>query len=726
MTEPLRPHVAKASARILDIAALADGGYAVLTAAGIDLFDAGLAPRGSIAGEHSGSVLVAVPGERFLVHGAGMSWLYEGRAGGALARVDLAGGMVRSVAVTERGFLAITTDNVLVDQAGARTAVVPAGCLDLGGTAWRGGAVVAGREGLAILGADGALLARSAEKLRYRPIALADALAAPGDEDVVVFDAAAQVIARIPRKVSDDALAAYRGGVLVTVHDEDTGKTEVGYWELADGAAIERWTIALDEQIQPPAVAGDRIVLASYEAGARILDGDGAELAHLKTAKLVQDVAAFSDGIALTVRDSPDALWWRPDAPLATLPHDVLPFVLRAVPAGLASSEDDILYLWRTDAQGPELAPIESNLPMNTPIVIAGTPVQIVARGRFALRGMTPAGRPWRIARDATWRPLTTRDEAARLLERLVHRTFDGPLPALPDGVPLDHVVATLGQLPLAQTIDLHGRAMFTASSLDPDLCRRSAWAREAFFGELGAALGTSPRVLRAAVKARKLKLEPPRPVPGYEYLGTFTTSGSLTVSDPSYVARKANPTTGVALSLKVAGHEGVWHVFVHAGAGADRDRTAELVTIHDDGFDVFATDRIGSIGVDSGTAGVFDAKCPRRDGDTPLEEGSFAALGALASTGYGDGVYPVFAGRLKGRAAKLRIPFLGGAPEVDRTVAKSTAAAKPYSASAKFALGETIEHVKFGTGSVIRVGSDGKIDVRFADATRTLVHAKK
>ncbi len=216
--------------------------------------------------------------------------------------------------------------------------------------------------------------------------------------------------------------------------------------------------------------------------------------------------------------------------------------------------------------------------------------------------------------------------------------------------------------------------------------------------------------------------------MPGYEYLGTFTTSGNMTVGDPCHAGKKVPAGVGFALSLKVAGHEGVWHVLVRAGAGAgaDRDRTAELVTIHDDGFDVFATDAIGSIGVDSGTAGVFDVKCPRRDGDAPLEEGSFAALGAIASTGYGDGLYPVFAGRLKGRVAKLRLPFLGGEPEVDRSVARPSAAPKPYSASARFALGDTVEHVKFGTGSVIRVGTDGKIDVRFADATRTLVHARK
>ncbi len=720
MTEPLRPHVANASRYILDVAALAGGGYAVLTGGGIELLDATLAPRGSIPAEHTDAVLVVLSGERFLVHGTSMSWLYEGAVGGALAKVELGERMVRSVAVTERGFLAITTNGVFVEHAGARRLVVHAGRVELGGTAWRGGAAVAGHEGLVLLGADGAIVAESAERLWKRPVALADAIAAPSHDDVVVFDAAAQVIARIPRRVSDHALVAFRGGVLVSVHDQDTDQTEVGYWELADGAAALRWSRTFAELMQSPVVAGDRIVLASYETGTWILDGDGEELAHLTTAKHVQEIAPFGDGIALSVRDSPDALWWRVDAPLASLPHDVHPSMLRAVPAGLVSSEDNHLYLWRTDVQGPELVPIEADLPMKTPIVIGGTPLQIVGAGRFVLRGVTLAGRSLGIPRGATWRPLTTRDEAARLLERLVQRAFDGPLPAS------DRVEASLGQLPPAETVDLHGRAMFASSSLDPETRKRASWAREAFFDELGAALGTSGRVLLAAVKARRLKLEPPRPVPGYEYLGTFTTSGDLTVSDPCHLGKKVHPAMGFALSLRAAGHEGVWHVLVRGGAGTDRDRNAELVTIHDDGFDVYATDVIGSIGVDSGTVGVFDAKCPRRDDEAPLEEGTFAALGAVARSGHGDGIYPVFAGKLKGRVAKLRVHFIGGEPEVDRSVPRSTAAPKPYSASARFALGDTIQHVKFGTGSVIRVGADGKIDVRFADATRTLVHARK
>jgi hypothetical protein len=442
------------------------------------------------------------------------------------------------------------------------------------------------------------------------------------------------------------------------------------------------------------------------------------------TPKIVDEVAPFAGGLAIVVRDSPQVLWWRAGAPLETLDHDGTPDRLIAVPAGVMTSEGNVVFAWRTDEQGPAWTPITSTLPMNVPIVVGGGPVTITAAGRFALRGTTPGGHTCRIDPDATWRPLTTRDEASRLLERLVARTFDGPLPPMSDDVILYKVEAQLAQLPLRDTVDLFGRTLFAQSTLDERTLQYGSFARRGFFAELGLALGTSGRVLLAAVKTRKLKLEPPRPIADHDYLGTFTTSGDLTVSDPCQIGRKNNP--AFPLTIKVQGLEGVWHAFVRDGTGDDRGRNAEFVAIHDDGFDVHAIEPIGSIGIDSGTAGVFDKKCPKRDDNAVLEDGTFAALGAVVSTGHGDGFYPVLAGRAKGKVAKLRIHFLGGDIETDRSMPKSTAQARPYSASQKFAMGDTIEHVKFGSGSVIRVGGDGKIDVRFPDGTRTLVHAKK
>jgi hypothetical protein len=87
--------------------------------------------------------------------------------------------------------------------------------------------------------------------------------------------------------------------------------------------------------------------------------------------------------------------------------------------------------------------------------------------------------------------------------------------------------------------------------------------------------------------------------------------------------------------------------------------------------------------------------------------------------------MYAVFVGKHAGKIAKVRISFIDDEPEIDRLVAAPVGQAKPYRASVAFEVGDTIEHPKFGVGSVTRAGG-GKIDVRFADGLRTLVHGRK
>ena len=50
---------------------------------------------------------------------------------------------------------------------------------------------------------------------------------------------------------------------------------------------------------------------------------------------------------------------------------------------------------------------------------------------------------------------------------------------------------------------------------------------------------------------------------------------------------------------------------------------------------------------------------------------------------------------------------------------------ARPYAASQRFAVGDVIDHPKFGRGSVAAVTGQ-RIDVEFADGMHTLVHARK
>jgi hypothetical protein len=405
------------------------------------------------------------------------------------------------------------------------------------------------------------------------------------------------------------------------------------------------------------------------------------------------------------------------------LGHDIGPRLLREAPAGLVAIEDNHIYLWRTDVQGPELVPIATAIPLEVPIVVEGRTVHAIAPKRFVMLAMTPERKPVAIQPDAVWRPAISKDAALEVVQRLVARDVDGELPPLPTDGSIAEQRAKLAQLPPSQTATLHVRALYAPTTLDNHARDAALWAKELFFAELGAALGASGRAIAAAVRGRKYPLVPPREVAGYDFLGTFTTSGALVVADPAYVGSKRAP-GAFSLAVRVKGLEGLWYVFARNGDDADSDRTAELVAIHTDGFDTYATELLGNIGVDSGCAGIWDKACPKRDRDTPVEEGVQGGLGALAWSGLGDGMYPVYAGKIRGIVVKLRLGFLPGT-EIDRTFAPSKHTGREYSPRTKFSLGETIEHPKFGAGTVTAVSDGGKIDVTFADGKRTLVHGK-
>jgi hypothetical protein len=184
------------------------------------------------------------------------------------------------------------------------------------------------------------------------------------------------------------------------------------------------------------------------------------------------------------------------------------------------------------------------------------------------------------------------------------------------------------------------------------------------------------------------------------------------------------NNRNSISVSLRAAGRDGLWHVFAAPATGDDVGRTAELVAVHSDGFAVPASEQIGSIGVDTGHVGVFDKACPKPQ--APYDEGTFLGQGTIVASGTGDGVYPVYAGSLERKVAKLRVRFLGeSAADLDATVA-SVGVSRRYSASERFDIGDALEHPKFGVGTVIKVGTDGKIDVMFGSERRVLVHARK
>jgi hypothetical protein len=326
-------------------------------------------------------------------------------------------------------------------------------------------------------------------------------------------------------------------------------------------------------------------------------------------------------------------------------------------------------------------------------------------------------------------RPRATPEEARQIIDALLARRFDGPIPELSTGPTIFEWQDHLAALPLQALLNLCGRALFAPTSLDERARKHARFALEPFFTELGDALGVSARVLHAAVRARRFPLEPPRPIAGYEYLGSFLSEGKLDVADPCHLRKTSRMPPGVfSLSHPVEGLPGAWHVFVCNGSGDGANRTAELAVIHERGFETPATEPITSIGVDAGVAGVFDRACPSIDMEEDLAiEGLVHGLGAYARSGYGDGVYPVFAGRGAGRSqgpvSKLRLSFLSERPQHDATM--PARASKRYAPSVTFAVGDSIEHPKFGTGSVLRVAGN-KIDVEFSGELRTLIHGKR
>lgn len=318
----------------------------------------------------------------------------------------------------------------------------------------------------------------------------------------------------------------------------------------------------------------------------------------------------------------------------------------------------------------------------------------------------------------------TSASEATRLIEALIARRFDGELPALSTAVLIDDNRNHLFRMPLAETLPLHGRALFASSTLDAEQRQQAARAREGFFAELGAAVGLSARVVLAAVRARRFPLLPPQPIPGYEYLGSFPSHGSFDVADPCHLRKTSRmPSGSFSLSYTLDVAPGPWHAFVRPGTGDDVDRTAELVVIHDDGFAAVAAECVATVGVDAGIVGVFDSTCPLPQDTDLYLEGIVHGLGVFAQSGYGDGMYPVYAGQTHGRVTKLRVGFFDEEAAIDATVAARTR--RRYAITTTYEVGDTIDHPKFGAGTVVRV-NENKVVVEFEDEPRTLIHGKR
>lgn len=670
----LHPKVALATANISDIAVLRDGTIACKTAGGIELFDDSLARTGASDAAGDGHI-VELPDGRLLLGRKDTLTFHVGPRGEPLTKVESSDdlSLFSRFVPTERGFLALAFNGLLVDDGGERRVVKLDGFTHYhGGVPWRGGAALFAFEGIALVGPDGTELLRTTERSPSYQLACADLLVAIDSSETLVLDAELEVIATIAaRPTSGDSLVAFRDGFVMGWYDEAANVSTVLHWRRDGG---EQWSIRKPGLLAPPRVVGDRVVLVHYDGGVWIVDVDGTELGHVPTKKYCGAVAAFGDGIAISERDAFGVVWWRPDGSTELLEHDRAAEPMRALADGrLVTSDAHALLVWDAAASPPERARVACPMPCDAPLLVGRSLLRVSGPGFFSIRATNLAGQALLIEPELAWRLPISRDEASEVVQALAARTYEGTAPS---------------------------------------------------YEELAFVLGTTARQLSAAVRARKTALVPPRALPGFEYLGSFASSGDLTVSDPCYLGKRASP--GGSLWKRVVGHDGIWHVFVRPDA-SEPTRNAELVTIHANGFDTVASEGIAMVGVDAGLMGVFDRKCPKPDLDKQIEEGTIAGQGAMAHSGYGDGMYPVFVGTHQGKVAKIRVHFLGTDAELDRSVlSKPPEAATSYSPKTTYVAGDAIAHPKFGTGTVVRLGTDGKIDVRFADGIKTLVHARK
>lgn len=424
-----------------------------------------------------------------------------------------------------------------------------------------------------------------------------------------------------------------------------------------------------------PAAEG-RIAVATregvelFEADLAPCEGVPADVAELFAARDPADDPAgyaLGDGRVLHAPGAAMWTWRRADGSETALAHDFAPTGARELPGALAVREHDVLYVWRPGGDGPALA-ASAPASVGTTVVIDGALVTVRAPGRHAWRGEATDGSAVRVSLTTRWRAPLAPDVARQLIGRLVKRPVGAPAPEV--------------------------------ANLD----------------ELAFATGGSRWNLFGAFRARRYPLLPPLDLPGYAYLGSFTAAGPLLICDPRHLGGRQTKTTG----LRTAGRPGEWYAYARVAGEA----VEELVVCHRDGLDVAATDKLGEITVESNAAGVFDSRAPAWEPEAQPAPRILGNVGALAPPARGPGAYHVLVASVRGAVVKLRLPFADDGAH-DRSVESSTASSRAYSARERFEVGDTLEHPKFGVGTVIRVAGDAKIEVAFADARRVLAHAK-
>jgi hypothetical protein len=260
---------------------------------------------------------------------------------------------------------------------------------------------------------------------------------------------------------------------------------------------------------------------------------------------------------------------------------------------------------------------------------------------------------------------------------------------------------------------------------------------------ELALDLGLTRRMVCLILRRRDGSIEPPESplgVPDHDYMGAFDAGDSLVLADRCYVAE-----TRPILANATPATPGRWHAFIRHEP-LYSDRSVALLVVHEEHLDDATLEgtRLGSFGVDSGSAVIVDGRARHRAelfvAERDWQEGLFDGVGCFSWTTDGDGVFDSRVHLRDGRATMLRAslgdpqyafyrppkPPPSAAEQRRFQQALDTAgAARDYSPRVRFAVGDRLRHPTFGDGVVRELLADRKIAVAFGDGPRTLVHGR-
>ena len=149
--------------------------------------------------------------------------------------------------------------------------------------------------------------------------------------------------------------------------------------------------------------------------------------------------------------------------------------------------------------------------------------------------------------------------------------------------------------------------------------------------------------------------------------IGTISLGKKVTASDPCYES-------GIWCAKELEVKPGIYNCY----AEEEGSRIASLCIIHQDHVDNIPSEKhIGSAGVDSGQFGFFDAEYYkanqpddnfndpdswyRRICDITIlnDKGVIDGKGVVSSSGFGDGLYNIYAGYANGEIVSLDVVFI-------------------------------------------------------------------